>query len=882
MITETYIYGGINKAVFKRGDEYFVLEKSSEGEFETFPLSNFELNDFYLSNPEVNVVKDIRWDENQIQEKLTNDIQKKEALNFFLMGMDTSLNNEIRKEAMELLAEDEFKNSGTQSFLKNRIFATKIPENFNPLSACEIAKTIGDEHLTKLYKDLNEAKDIIITLRDVWKKIILESTFINPRLDSEQLDKEFTDNGIFSDFVIAILTKNYKDIDNSIVRHSDVLKELNISGQPGVLLIKMKEEVFKQLSITDKRIDKKYFSDIRDNDIKYEILEEDDFGIKFSKHIENFKGKSRKKKDTKRGIKFKIPLLSKYFKGDVNAQVLWIKNKILIGNIKKAEAGILKLIEFQDFYSDKEDLCKSLCDIAETFQKINDTDTADLIARKAISLNLNDSVPHCILAENLRSKGKLEETLKAYDIIIRDFNNNVVPKSGRAGTLRQMGEFEEALKAYDEIIRDFKNTAVPRNGRAETLRQMGKLDEALKAYNEIIIEFKNDVVSRSGRAEILRQMGKLDEALKAYDEIIVDFKDDVIPRSGRAETLRQMGKLDEALKAYNEIIRDFKNTAVPRSGRAETLRQMGKLDEALKAYDEIIVDFKNEVIPRTGRAGTLRQKGEFEEALKAYDEIIRDFKNTAVPRSGRAETLRQMGKLDEALKAYDEIIVDFKNDVVPKSGRAETLRQMGKLELALKAYDDLIKSFPYNQIAITARLVLLIQMGKNLNEVENELIHSIPESQRDWVLHHVYCMLLIKQNKLDEAISKLKGGVEKVQDIISRGYYKNALSYAYIRKKQYDKAILNLTSETNLLPLPKVLVTHAYAAEGNLNKSKKYFSEIINSQIKKVDETARYLSDRYQIQNQKFFHIASTSELDDKIETLEFDLITESYYSIAA
>ncbi|MCW8960641.1 MAG: hypothetical protein OQK29_03695 [Ignavibacteriaceae bacterium] len=642
MISETYIYGEINKAIFKKNEKYFVLGRSSEGKFETFPLSNFELNDILLANPEVSILRNIDWDENKIKVELNNDIIKKEALNFFLMGMDTSLSNEIRKEAMEFFIEGFDTNDEAKLFVRNRVFGTKVPDSFNPISASEIAKTIGNEYLLQLYRNLSKANDIIVTIRNVWKKIILEGTFINTEFAFEYLDKVFTDYGFFADFVFAILTNNYKEIDNTIVNFSYTLAELGISGQPGVLLTKIKQVVFKDLSILNEKIESKYFDDIGYDDKRYEAISEDDFESKFKKRIEHFKGKSQHKRERRKGFKNKIPLLSRYLKGNVNDQVMWIKNKILTGNIKKAEEGILNLIEFQDFYSDKEHLCKSLCDIAETFQKINDIDKADLIAQKAINLNLNDLVPYCILAENLRAKRKLVE----------------------------------ALKAYDDIIRDFKNDIVPRYGRAETLRQMGKLDEALETY------------------------------------------------------------------------------------------------------------------------------------------------------------------------------------------------------------DDLIKFFPYNQIAKTARIILLIQMDKNLHEVERELITSIPEAQRDWVSHHVYCMLLIKQNKLDEAIVKLKDGVDKVQDIISRDYYKNALSYAYIRKRQYDKAVSHLINESNLLPLPKVLVTHAYAADGNIKESKKYFLEIYNSQIKKVNETTRYISDRYQIQNKKFFSIGSTLKLDEIIDSLEFDLLTE--YLIAA
>ncbi|MCW8816910.1 MAG: hypothetical protein OQK52_03415, partial [Ignavibacteriaceae bacterium] len=456
MISETYIYGEINKAIFKKNEKYFVLGRSSEGKFETFPLSNFELNDILLANPEVSILRNIDWDENKIKVELNNDIIKKEALNFFLMGMDTSLSNEIRKEAMEFFIEGFDTNDEAKLFVRNRVFGTKVPDSFNPISASEIAKTIGNEYLLQLYRNLSKANDIIVTIRNVWKKIILEGTFINTEFAFEYLDKVFTDYGFFADFVFAILTNNYKEIDNTIVNFSYTLAELGISGQPGVLLTKIKQVVFKDLSILNEKIESKYFDDIGYDDKRYEAISEDDFESKFKKRIEHFKGKSQHKRERRKGFKNKIPLLSRYLKGNVNDQVMWIKNKILTGNIKKAEEGILNLIEFQDFYSDKEHLCKSLCDIAETFQKINDIDKADLIAQKAINLNLNDLVPYCILAENLRAKRKLVEALKAYDDIIRDFKNDIVPRSGRAETLRQMGKLDEALKAYDDVIHDFK------------------------------------------------------------------------------------------------------------------------------------------------------------------------------------------------------------------------------------------------------------------------------------------------------------------------------------------------------------------------------------------------------------------------------------------
>ena len=240
-----------------------------------------------------------------------------------------------------------------------------------------------------------------------------------------------------------------------------------------------------------------------------------------------------------------------------------------------------------------------------------------------------------------------------------------------------------------------------------------------------------------------------------------------------------------------------------------------------------------------------------------------------------------MGRLDEALKAYEETIKDFKNDVILRCSKAETLRQMGRLDEALNIYNHIIETFPNNIIAKTARIVLLIQTKNNFSDLEKETTISNPASHDDWILHHIHCMLLIKQNKIDEAINKLQYGVDHIQDVIDRRYYTGALSYAYIRRKQYDKAIAHLKNETSPPPVFNVLVTHAYAAEGNITESKKYFRSVFNSQIKKIDDTVRHISDRYGIEQQLFYIEKSKSELDEKIETLEFELLTDSY-SIAA
>ncbi|MCH8941063.1 MAG: tetratricopeptide repeat protein, partial [Bacteroidetes bacterium] len=504
MITEVYIAGEIKKAVYKKENKYFVLEQSSDGNYLTSSFDNLESNAFSLANPEIDVIKDIHWQNEQIQAELDKDIKRKDALNLFLMGMDTSLSNSLRKEAMELLLQTLSINIEINTFISNRVFATRIPDSFDAISAYKIAELLGKENLIKLYKDLADANNIIIEVRNAWKKAILKHDLLSNELSLEFLDKIFTDQGIFHDFVFAIFTSNYKDIDKAIVQHSDKLSEIKINMQPALFLLQIKELLSLRFPIIAKTICTSQLIESEDEDIKYVVVKDEDFKTKIISIINKFKGKSQRKKERKKWVKIKLANLSNYFNKNVNQQVEWVKKQVLHGNINNAHKGILKLIEFQDLHSDKEHLCKSLCDIAESYQKINDIDSADLITRIAKELNPEDPVPQCILAENFRAKMKLNEALNLYNKICNNFKNDVFALSGKAETLRQMGRLDEALKTYEETIKDFKNEVVPRSGKAETLRQMGRLDEALKTYEEIIKDFKNDVVPRSGKAETLR------------------------------------------------------------------------------------------------------------------------------------------------------------------------------------------------------------------------------------------------------------------------------------------------------------------------------------------------------------------------------------------
>ena len=354
MITEAYIAGAVEKAIFKKEDKYFILEKLDHNDYHSYPINHLDFNSFSLTKPEITHYNNIEWEPERLRNELNNETEKQNALDLFLIGMDKSLSDNLRREAMEFFLEHFSTNSEVETFVRNRIFATKVPPEFDAVSASQIADNIGNEILAKWYKDLSYANEIIIAVRDAWKKTLLNH--VN-QSDSniEILDKEFTDSGILADFVLALLSQNYGDIDNAIVVHADRLKNLKI-GPPAVFLSTLRQLVYDTLSITQDEVDQINLEDIKKEDDKYELEGNQNFLTKFNKLINNFKGKNQRIKKIKRS-RFRLPgrklLIDDNY---IDEQITWIKEKIRERNLKSAERAILKLIKYQDFHSESKHL----------------------------------------------------------------------------------------------------------------------------------------------------------------------------------------------------------------------------------------------------------------------------------------------------------------------------------------------------------------------------------------------------------------------------------------------------------------------------------------------------------------------------------------------
>lgn len=138
-ISEVFMVGQLHQAYFfRKGEksEMYVMKMIDEGSFEIEKVSPF-FNAFNLCRPEIERFTKIKWTDSQLEEALIKSSKKFDALDLFLNGMDISFSEDIRTEALQILSED-FIDDETKAFIKERIFDTETPKQFDPSSTIKL------------------------------------------------------------------------------------------------------------------------------------------------------------------------------------------------------------------------------------------------------------------------------------------------------------------------------------------------------------------------------------------------------------------------------------------------------------------------------------------------------------------------------------------------------------------------------------------------------------------------------------------------------------------------------------------------------------------------------------------------------------------------
>jgi tetratricopeptide (TPR) repeat protein len=846
-ITIAHLCGPLGQALAVVDGETWLYENRDKRR----PTSN-EIHFFFQNGMEVRAVdpsRDGPLNEDNLLSALGSEARRFEALQGLLIGMDPELTDDLRQKGMRranrLLADQ-----AISKFIEVRFLRPLSHQLWDLAGALHLAGAITLSLVERMYAIVNG--DLLVRLAD--ETAIWAREYGYTSVERAVAVDEVFDSGLAAAIATAVHDNNQSraraeiflarnaEWDRRLATH--LIHHFAPSKAPPDLAATIREN-------------EEDHSESNDADIIAWVRQ------RLSQLLEEFGSRRRRQ-----GHRIRVETGGAELLPVILVQIEWIIGRFETGHLQAAWNDVVDLVRRQLASGDPDKLAMSLTSLAT---RLSSKETvASALCDMAAMCAPEDPAVATARAELLRTWGRLDEALAAYDRTVDEFPHDAIARNGRAETLRALGRLDEALAAYDRTVEEFPKNASARNGRAETLRALGRLDEALAAYDRTVEEFPREVVARSGRAETLRALDRLDEALAAYDRTVDEFPHDAIARNGRAETLRALGRLDEALVGYDRTVEAFPRDAIARNGRAETLRALGRLDEALAGYDRTVEAFPRDAFARTGRAETLRELGRLDEALAGYDRTVEAFPRDAIARTGRAETLRELGRLDEALAAYDRTVEAFPHDAIVHNGRAETLRDLGRLDEALAAYDRTAERFPHNTSARNGRAETLRDLGR-LDEAlaaydrtaeefpQNTFARNgravvlsdlgrpdearvvlkdaslAPRTQGDWVAVHILCMIDLILGATNELAQRLAHFSIECPYPRSRLYFETTLVVVRIALKQTNAA---RHAMQNLVMRPEfglaeraalqLMEAHAEAIDGDFENARRTLAAASN------------------------------------------------------
>ena len=323
-----------------------------------------------------------------------------------------------------------------------------------------------------------------------------------------------------------------------------------------------------------------------------------------------------------------------------------------------------------------------------------------------------------ILGVALKSQGKLEEAIEAYNKSISLNRNYADAFSNMGNALKAQGKLEQAIIAYNKAICLNPDYADAYSNMGVVLKEQGKLVEAMEAYKKALLLKPDYANAYNNMGFALKEQGKLDEAIEAYKEALLLKPDYAEAYSNMGFALKEQGKLDEAIEAYNKSISINPDYAEVYSNLGNILHDQGKLDQAIATYNKAI--FLNLDYPDAynNMGVVLKEQGKLDQAIIAYNKALSLNPDYADAYNNMGLTLHGQDKLDEAIEAYNKAIFLKPNYADSYYNMGVALKDQDKLGKAIEAYKKVCSLKPNYIDAFINMGSALKDQGKSDEAVE--------------------------------------------------------------------------------------------------------------------------------------------------------------------
>lgn len=212
-------------------------------------------------------------------------------------------------------------------------------------------------------------------------------------------------------------------------------------------------------------------------------------------------------------------------------------------------------------------------------------------------------------AHVLRSQGRLEEALVAYDRALAYDPRSSLAWYGKGNLLLDLQRHEEAIAAFDHALASDPMLALAWYGKAVALEALGLAEDAMDACDHALGINPRLAPAWAGKGDILSRLERYEEAIASYDQALVVAPEDARTWRHKGDALQGLGRQRDGAAPPR------RSTQAPPAAK-NSFRSLRLYEEALAAYDRALLAAPLYLKAWTSKIHLLDDLGRAEEAAE--------------------------------------------------------------------------------------------------------------------------------------------------------------------------------------------------------------------------------------------------------------------------
>ena len=262
-------------------------------------------------------------------------------------------------------------------------------------------------------------------------------------------------------------------------------------------------------------------------------------------------------------------------------------------------------------------------------------------------------------------QGRLEESIRHYEILLEHFPNSAKAHAQIAEVLIRTGRPEQALHHLEKALELNPDDDISRGNLGVALNQLGRHPDAAQQFRELLKHNPENAHTHAGLAAALVGQKLLDQAIDSYKKSLALNNQDGethLNLSKVLELTNQTAKADEHLKKALDFTKDNPQTQADiLDHMALSAAKKGQLDQAIELWQSIIKLQPNRESTHANLAQAFARQNNIPKAQQHWNKLLEiNSKNTSAMYNLAMADYRQ-GNLTAAISRYQALL-----DIEPK------------------------------------------------------------------------------------------------------------------------------------------------------------------------------------------------------------------------